>query len=1094
MRSTLLRFLLGFGLLYPAPAIFGADAAKLPDVIEFNRDIRPILSDNCFACHGPDKNKREAELRLDTQAGLLGDDGTGGVVLPGRTGGSELFRRITAEDETERMPPAESGKQLTPRDVALIRKWIEQGAKWEGHWSFQPLRPSHVPAPADAPAGFLQNEIDAFTLAAMRAHGLTPSPEADRRTLIRRLSFDLTGLPPTPEEVRRFLADDGADAWERLVDGYLASPHYGERMALWWLDLVRYADTVGYHGDQSVSVSPFRDYVIQSFNDNKPFDQFTIEQLAGDLLPEPTLEQRIASGYNRLGMMSAEGGVQPKEYLAKYIAERVRNFGGTWLGVTLGCCECHDHKFDPFPTKDFYSTAAFFADIQERGLYSGANADGNWGPQVQVPTAEQTRRLKDFDAQIAEVKHLLDTPTPDLAAAQAEWERTQVPWTVLRPAALTAANGTTLALQDDGSILASGASPATETYTLAVANVPMGITALRLDILPHDSLPKQGPGRGGNGNFVLTEVEATVTPAGDGAAAEPVKLQNATATYEQTSGANKHPDKKWSIASTIDSDAKGPTWGWAVMEQVGKANGAVFETAADIAGGEGTTLTLVLKHNSEHAQHTLGRFRISATTAPRPVRATDLPPAETEALLRIAADQRNEQQRNQLAAYYRTIAPLLEPSRVKLKELEQARTALDQQITTTLVTATVEPRMIRVLPRGNWMDETRDAVQPAFLQALPQTGARTDARMSRLDLAKWVVAPDNPLTARAFANRMWDLFLGSGLSRKLDDLGAQGQWPSHPELLDWLAAEFSGVADTLRVPSDVAGTLRVPSDVAGTLRVPSAGDTSNPTDKSADGTRSVPATPPRAWDVKRLVKLIVMSGTYRQSALASPPLREADPDNRWLARQARFRLDAEMVRDNALRISGLLVERMGGKSAFPYQPPGYFAYLNFPAREWQNDTGEDLYRRGLYTHWQRQYLHPALLAFDAPSREECAADRPRSNTPLQSLVLLNDPSYVEAARVFAANILREGGTTTADRLDWAFHRATARPVRPAEIEVLSALLDKHRREAAAEPESAGELLKVGAMPLDAAMDKTELVAWTSVARAILNLHEVVTRN
>jgi hypothetical protein len=477
----------------------------------------------------------------------------------------------------------------------------------------------------------------------------------------------------------------------------------------------------------------------------------------------------------------------------------------------------------------------------------------------------------------------------------------------------------------------------------------------------------------------------------------------------------------------------------------------------------GTTLTLVLKHNSEHAQHTLGRFRISATTAPRPVRATDLPPAETESILRIAADQRSDEQQNQLTAYYRTIAPLLDPSRAKLKELEQARTALDQQITTTLVTERVEPRMIRVLPRGNWMDDSRDPVQPAFLQALPQTGTRTDSRMSRLDLAKWVVSSDNPLTARAFANRMWDLFLGSGLSRKLDDLGAQGEWPSHPELLDWLAAEL--MSRESRVESREGG-------------------------QRAEEQRAVT----RPWDVKRLVKLIVMSGTYRQSSLAPPALREADPYNRWLARQNRFRLDAEMVRDNTLRVSGLLVERIGGKSAFPYQPPGYFAYLNFPAREWQNDTGEDLYRRGLYTHWQRQYLHPALLAFDAPSREECAADRPRSNTPLQSLVLLNDPSYVEAARVFAANILREGGPTTADRLDWAFQRATARAVRPAEVEVLSALLDKHRRQAVTEPESAAELLKVGAMPVDAAMDKTELIAWTSVARAILNLHEVVTRN
>ncbi|MFN9039725.1 MAG: DUF1549 and DUF1553 domain-containing protein, partial [Planctomyces sp.] len=664
-------------------------------------------------------------------------------------------------------------------------------------------------------------------------------------------------------------------------------------------------------------MSPFRQYVIQSFNANKPFDQFTVEQLAGDLLPEATLEQKIASGYNRLGMMSAEGGVQEREYLAKYIAERVRNASGTWLGITLGCAECHDHKFDPFTTKDFYRFEAFFADIRERGLYSGANSDGNWGPFVKVPTAEQSAQLDALSVRIAELQQVLNTPTPELAAAQLAWEQTQQPWTPLTPDSMQALSGTQLKTRADGAILATGPNPATETYTLQFSKLPAGVTALRIEVLPDDSLPQKGPGRAGNGNFVLSELTAKVrTAAGE----QSVPLQNATATYEQTGAAGANPYGRWAVAAAIDADARGRTWGWAVMEQVGRSQTAVFETATDLTLPEGAVLSLVLDQNLDNPGHNIGCFRVFASTAPRPLKASEAIPAEIAVLVAIPSAERSEQQTKTLAAWYRSTAPQLQAEREQLAAAEKERAGIESALPSTLITESVAPRMVRILPRGNWMDESGEVVTPA----LPAVFARepaADRRLTRLDLAKWIVAADNPLTARTTVNRLWKVLFGAGLSRRLDDLGAQGEWPSHPQLLDYLAAEFQ------------AG----------------------------------------GWNLKQLIRSIVLTRAYQRSSRGDAGLREADPGNRWLARQGRFRLDAEFVRDNALEISGLLVKSVGGRSVRPYQPAGYWAYLNFPTREWQNGSGQELYRRGLYTHWQRQYLHPSLLAFDAPSREECTA-------------------------------------------------------------------------------------------------------------------------
>lgn len=834
--------------------------------IDYNRDIKPILSDKCYACHGPDREERQGGdpdqggLHFETQQSALADLGGYFAIVPGEPESSELVRRISSSDPDEVMPPTEHRKKLSREERQLLIDWVKQGAVWSQHWAFVP--PARQALPAVENTRWPLSAIDQFILARLEEVGIQPSPEADRRTLLRRLSFDLIGLPPSPTDLEAFIDDHSPDAYEKVVDRLLKSPHYGERMATYWLDLVRYADTVGYHGDQPVSVSPYRDYVIDAFNGNMPFDRFTREQLGGDLLPEPTEAQLIASGYNRLGMMSAEGGVQPKEYLAKYASDRVRTASSVWLGTTLGCAECHDHKFDPFTTKDFYRFASFFADIKERGLYAGAHADGQWGPKIRVDDAQFEPLVEPVDARLAELQSQIDTPTPELAVAQQEWE------------------------------------------------------------------------------------------------------------------------------TALNSDS------------------SVAETTSKVTKGKQQKL-----------------------------------PQEITELLKVPVESRDESQRNRLAAHYRSIAPSLAGIRKELEDVKRQRAKIVSQHTrTTLITVAVKPRVMRVLPRGNWMDDSGEQVQPGVPQFMPQI-ARA-GRATRLDLADWVTSRDNPLTARVFVNRLWKLYFGTGLSKVLDDVGAQGDAPSHPGLLDTLAVDFTE----------------------------------------------------SGWDIKQMVKLLVMSRSYRQSSMVRDDLRDLDPYNRLYARQSRFRLDAEMIRDNALAVSDLLVRQVGGQSARPYQPIGLYQHLNFPKRTYQHDQDANQYRRGVYTHWQRQFLHPAMKTFDAPAREECTAERPRSNTPLAALVLLNDPSYVEAARVFAEQAIQQGGENRSERINWMLHRAISRAPSDAERQVLDNLLSGHLEHYAAHQDDARKVVEVGLRDAKADIDVAELAAWTSVARTIFNLHEFITRN
>ncbi|MCH2179268.1 MAG: PSD1 and planctomycete cytochrome C domain-containing protein [Mariniblastus sp.] len=1029
-------------------------AEELP--VEFNRDIRPILSDNCYACHGPDENQRQADLRLDTQAEALADRGGYSAIVPGKPELSELIERVLSDDPDEVMPPLDHRKKLSPADKALLKRWVEEGALWQKHWAWLPV------APPSASVASKESYIDQGVLAGLQDRNLKPSKSADKIVLLRRLYFDLVGLPPTPEQVDTYLADVSPNAYEKQVDQLLASPHFGERLAIFWLDQVRYADTVGYHGDQDMSVSPYRDYVIDSFNSNRPFDQFTREQIAGDLLQDATIEQQIASGYNRLGMMSAEGGVQPEEYLTKYAADRVRTTASVWLGVTLGCAECHDHKFDPFTAKDFYSFAAFFADIKERGLYSGANTTGDWGPRVDVPDAELAELVKPLERQIGQLKTAMAAQADALTGDQENWEAgirdRAFTWNHLRPLDLQTYHGTEYKVLKDDSVLMTGPVTDEDCY-LVTLDLPAGVhRALRLEVLPDPSLPQRGPGRAGNGNFVVTQLRVvqgdhrqemeTLKKVVDlwppEMAEVDIELVDASATFEQMASAESNPYKKWSAESAIDRDKHGPTFGWAVMPQHGQANEWVAQFAEPLALTQPETVTVVMHQYHGSGNHILGRFRIGTTSASD---ATADPfqslPAEIKELIQVSSADRSEEQNQAVKEYYFSVAPKLEPSRKKMGDLEKQREELVKAHTrTSLVTVAVPPREMRVLPRGNWMDQSGEVVQPAIPELFGAIENTQGKRLNRLDLANWIVSKDNPLTARVFVNRLWKLYFGTGLSKVLDDLGAQGEPPSHPELLDRLAQDFMD----------------------------------------------------SGWDVKSIVKELVTSKTYKQSSAERDDLMETDPYNRLLARQSRYRIEAELIRDNALAVSDLLNREIGGRSAKPYQPAGLYRHLNFPARKYVADTGENQFRRGLYTHWQRQFLHPAMKAFDAPSREECACDRPRSNTPVGALVLLNDPSFVESARKLAELALQEPQSTVADRVDQLFRRALSRHPRSQERDVLIQLYQSHLAHYQSAPKQAELLIATGVSEVPVDVSKAELAAWTSVARTVMNLHEFVTRN
>jgi hypothetical protein len=772
------------GLLVQQSTIV-ASIAQEPQAIEFNRDIRPILSENCFYCHGPDPQHRQADLRLDDRQAAL----EASAIIPGNPSDSQLARRINSEDPELLMPPADSNKKLTQDQKALLQRWIAQGANFQTHWAYSPpTRPS-----------INHHSIDALVQRELDRNGLEQTHRADPRTLVRRLYYDLIGLPPSPERVAAFEADPSDEAYHEMIENLLANPHYGERMAQGWLDLVRFADTIGYHSDNPRNIWPYRDYVIASFNANKPFDRFSIEQIAGDLLPDANQDARIGSAFNRLILSTEEGGAQPKDYEARMLADRVRAVGTVWLGQTTGCAQCHDHKYDPITMKDFYSLGAFFADIQEPIV--GAREEG-----LAITQPQDNQRLAYLDEAIQQA------------------------------------------------------------------------------------------------NAALKELEQQKSPSAD----------------EIT-----------------------------------------------------------------------------------------------------AAKERVEKARKQRDSFYKSLPKCL------------------------VTKSTPNLRTVRLLPRGNWMDETGPIIKPGLpgylTESLPHWNQRD---LNRLDLARWLVSKDNPLTARVTVNRLWKHFFGTGLSKVLDDLGTQGELPVNQELLDFLACEFID----------------------------------------------------SGWDIKHMIRLIVQSRTYQLSCQAEPKLIATDPLNRLTARQSPFRFEAELVRDHALYHAGLLDTQLGGRSAKPYQPDGYWDSLNFPTRTYVADQDKQQYRRGIYTWWQRTFLHPSLMAFDAPSREECCAERTRSNIPQQALVLLNDPTYVEAARGLAYRTIQSNAVTHQDKIDWIFSQVLQRSASTLEKQELSILLEKHLAHYKDHPQQTSKLQQTGMFKPSESVDQAELSAWTHIARVLLNLHETITRD
>jgi len=1157
--------------------------------VDFNRDIRPIISDKCFACHGPDANTRKMGLRLDLRESLFGNTKSGEpVIAPGSPKGSAFFQRIVHADPDERMPPSDSNIELSESDIATLQRWIEQGAPWQGHWAFEsPVKPE---LPSVDGADWCRNEIDYFVLEKLQEAGLKPSPEARKESLIRRVSLDLTGLPPTPDEVASFLGDTSASAYETAVDRLLASPHFGERMAFPWLDAARYSDTNGYQRDTKRFMWAWRDWVISAFNENMPFDQFTIEQLAGDLLPNPTLAQRVATGFNRNHRINGEGGIIPEEYAVEYVVDRVDTTATAWMALTMGCARCHDHKFDPISQKEFFEMYAFFNQVPEEGK---GRERGNDKPFIEVPTKEEKQKLAELDAQIGAIEQALAAPDERMDAMQQEWEHTlaatfaTLAWTDLGPATTSTANGAVLAQGEDGEFRATGPNPDQEIYEITFqATGP--VRSFKLDVLTDQSLPDTGPGRSPNGNMVLSEFEVERAPESARDQRASVPVADALADYAQDR-------EEYQIFNAIDG--KDDT-GWATGSHERRENRtAIFVLGESPAIQAGDWVTVRLKHTSVYGQHAMGRFSLvhSASGAvsnwarpaydtwhhigPFPLGPADsstlidialppeegfdpdasyengtlrwtkkpewadgdvnqlgrseqgaqylyrtfhtavpqmlnlsfgsndalrvwvdgqvrltnntgrttapdqdrlelfLPAGDHELLMKVVnyggatsyyfnsiddhgksllatmktlatpKEQRNADDQDRLTLYYRGQDPNWLASRKELDSRRQERIDLQRRLTTTMVMEDMaEKRDTFLLKRGAYdAPDTSEALNPSVPGRLGEMDSSLP--QNRLGLAKWLVDPAHPLTARVRVNHYWQMYFGRGIVKTAEDFGTQGAPPSHPELLDWLAIRFieSG------------------------------------------------------WDVKAMQKHIVMSATYRQSSVQSASQREKDPENILLAHAPRFRLPAEMIRDQALTISGLLNPAIGGPSVYPYQPEGMWSSLTFQnmgefdTNYYKPDTGENLYRRGLYTYWKRTIAPPRMQIFDAADRERCSMFKPPTNTPMQALALLNDTTFVEAARNLAQRMIQEGGERSSDRIRYGFMLALAYEPDLGKQQVLLSGLSDYQSHFSSRPEDAAALLEVGDSEFDTTIPEAELAAYTAVASVMLNLDEIITR-
>jgi len=958
-----------------------ADAAE---PVRYNRDIRPILSDKCFTCHGFNPKARKADRRLDTQDGATTEIDGVRAIVSGDLKNSDAWQRIISDDKDDAMPPPKAHKTVTAAQKEKLRLWIEQGAKYEQHWAYVPLAP--VPLPAVQRGNWARNDLDRFILARLESEGLAPSAAATKEMLIRRVSLDLTGLPPTPAEVDAFLADESEQAYEKVVERLLKSPRYGERMAVDWLDAARYADSNGYQVDRDRELWPWRDWVIRAFNDNKPFDQFTIEQIAGDLLPDATLDQRIATGFHRNHMMNEEGGIIPEEFLAEYTADRVETTAAVWLGQTFNCCRCHDHKFDPFTQRDFYSLKAYFHNVPEKGagIYSNPIRI-NSPPFLKLPAPEIEAKISQLNAQVKSVNDQLAALAGESAAGLEEWAgRVAVAAAVWEPVEILSASGGDAPPQVDAPARTVVIGPQeTRANTVKIsARLPAGrVTALQLECATTASAA----------SFQWSELKVTTLAAKGAKKSSPLKMR-AIAAGDSLAATE--------TAKVLDNDRKTRV---AIAVKPERAAHAVFELEQALVIDDAPS-EIEIDLGVENANGP-SRWRISTTATETEL----LAPANVVASARKEDAQRSAAERQQLAAFRLSQQPPHRALSDELTSLNKQLAEADGEIPTTLVMEEMkEPRPTFVLLRGAYdkPGERVTAATPAVLPALAD-----DQPRNRLGLARWLVSPQNPLTARVTVNRLWQQVFGTGLVKTSEDFGAQGEPPSHPELLDWLAGEFihSG------------------------------------------------------WDVKHVMQLMVTSATYRQQSRLTPLLRERDPENRLLARGPRFRLPAESVRDQALAASGLLVEKMGGPSVKPYQPPGLYEQVTAGSgyNVYVPGKGDELHRRSLYTYWKRSVPNPAMLLFDAPFRESCALRRPRSNTPLQALDLMNDPTYVEAARFLAQRMMQEGGEAVDSRLAHGFRLLLARTPRPAEMSVLRGAYDRARADFEKDADAAKVLLTVG---------------------------------
>jgi hypothetical protein len=1046
--------------LVGGPVNFSRVLADEP--VQFDQ-IKTILSERCLHCHG--ETEREGGLRFLGQEDLITRNDSGEpAVVPGEADNSELLRRVTNEDE--RMPP--EGEPLTGAEIDLLRRWIDQGADWPDtvrprHWAYIPPERPPVPtasgaasAPRSGPLSTFdrrtdvpRSPIDAFILEKLAEQGLRPSPPASPAKRLRRVYLDLIGLPPSPEEVDAFLADPSTEHYERIVEKLLSSPQYGEKWARQWLDLARYADSNGFQADQFREIWAYRDWVVKAFNDDMPFDRFTLEQIAGDLLPEPTVEQRIATGFSRCTTCNVEAGVDPEENRTNQIFDRINTTGTVWLGTTLECAQCHNHKYDPFTQQDYYELFAFFNNtplevVQPKGM--GVQFEVS-GPVMELPLEpEMDEKRNTLQQRKRQLEKQIEQRRSELAKVRAEWEeelkkslQSAPEWHLLAPARFESSGGSTYEILEDQSILLTGEAPSKDIYTVEYETDLAGITGFKLETLTHESLPGNGPGRHHpeRPNFVLYEFDVTAGPvassddAGTDVPAR-VGLHSPQADFSQNN---------WDVAGLIDGD---PETGWGINPQFGKPHWASFLTHEPLGFESGTRITVRLPQEYGGGR-TMGRFRILAMTG-NPGAASI--PENVREILALPAEERSKKQNQQLADYHaQTDADV---ARLTKRRIAVQKQFDEIQPETTLVMVEMnEPRETHIFKRGNFLDPGAPVTPgtPAVLH--PFSPERDGERPTRLDFARWLVSPENPLIARVTVNRWWAEFFGRGIVESLEDFGTQGEPPTHPELLDWLAVEFME----------------------------------------------------NGWSIKHVHRLIVTSATYQQdsSFLPASDLRDenrtdldADPDNQWYARGPRFRMPAEMVRDNALAVSGMLSLKMGGPPVYPPQPPNIWRHVGRNAPRYETDTDEDRFRRGLYVVWRRSAPYPSFVNFDAPDRGACVVNRSRTNTPLQALTLLNDPAYVELAHGLARRLCALGGVDDRQRTEYGFRLALARMPSSEETTHLLEFFTSSRDRFREDPEAAKKLVPdAERLP---GVDPAEQAAWFQTANILLNLDETITKD